>query len=141
MRVASGDEGVSLIEVLVATIILGLAMAAILGGFSVSVRGGVLYGKQAKAETVLRSAAENIVAQGYKKCSGGTLPTYTVTPNVDGLTVAVTAFAYWTGTNPAAFSSSCAQDVNGIGRVSVNVTSPGSPVVVESVDVFVGTAS
>lgn len=136
---ASRDEGISLVEVLVATIILGLAMVAILGGFSVSVRGGVLYGKQAKAETVLRSAAENVVAQGFKKCSGGSLPGYSVTPSVDGLTVAVTGFAYWTGSNPATFSSNCSQDANGIGRVSLRVTSPGNPVVVEEMEVFVGT--
>jgi type II secretory pathway pseudopilin PulG len=54
----TGDAGTSLIEVLMAVVILGLAGAAILGGFLASVRGSDLHRQQSQVESALVSAVE-----------------------------------------------------------------------------------
>lgn len=139
--VRSNEDGVTLVEVLIATVILGLAVSTIVGGFAASVRSGLVYKTQAKAETVLRTSAEDVVAQGFKPCAAGALPTYPVTSPVDGFAVSVTGFAYWTGTNPASFAASCANESSGVGRISLRVTSPGTPAVIQDLDVFVRNAA
>jgi type II secretory pathway pseudopilin PulG len=54
----SGDDGTTLLEVLMAVVILGLAGAAILGGLLATVQGTDLHRKQTHAEAALVSAVE-----------------------------------------------------------------------------------
>ena len=59
------DEGETLAEVLVAISILGIAVAALLGGIGASATGSDVHRKQATAEVVLRSYAEAVEAATF----------------------------------------------------------------------------
>lgn len=135
------QDGISLIEVLFATAILGLAVVSIVSGFGATIRSGVLYRKEAKIETVLRSASEAVVAQGFKNCTGSSLPTYPVSTPVDGHTVSITNVAYWNGSNPAGFSTACSNQSNGLIRVTVRVVSPPPQSVTEDLAVYIRSAA
>lgn len=55
---AGGEAGLSLIEVLVTVVILGVAFVTIIGGMTVSIAGSDIHRKQATSQTVLRNLAE-----------------------------------------------------------------------------------
>lgn len=59
------EAGETLAEVLVAVAILGIAVAALLGGIGASATGSDVHRKQATAETVLRGYAEAIEAASF----------------------------------------------------------------------------
>ena len=59
-RRPSGDLGETLAEVLVAVAILGIAVAALLGGIGASATGSDVHRKQAQGEVVLRAYAEMV---------------------------------------------------------------------------------
>lgn len=69
---AAAEDGVSLVEVVVAVAILGLAVVALLGGLGTAVRGSDIHRSQATGETVVRSAAERVKDPGvaYLPCAG-----------------------------------------------------------------------
>src|SRR5687767_7063174 len=96
------EEGTSLVEVLLAVAILGIAFAALLGGMSTSAIASGIHRKQATAETVLRSAAEAVKAHPYQDC--GNPATYEAaadTAAVTGFVPTVTEVRYWNNNNPA----------------------------------------
>jgi type II secretory pathway pseudopilin PulG len=71
----SDDRGESLIEILVAVLILGLTVAAVMGGLLTSVKVSDLHRKQATAGADVRSYAESVTRAvaspgGYKTCNG-----------------------------------------------------------------------
>lgn len=117
------DEGTTLIEVLVAVVILGIAFVAILGSMTTFILASDIHRKQATAETVLRSYAEAVEGEPYTSdyltnCSPGYSPAF---PAPAGYTVSVTAVTYLsiaTG-DPA----SCPQGTT-LQRVSLQVVSP-----------------
>lgn len=123
-RGSATQAGSTLVEVLVAVVILGTAFAAILGGMSTSSIASDIHRKQATAETVLRSLAEWVKAQPYRDCattystSGFTVPA--------GYGATITGVSYWSGDPSASdtdFSPSCGSD-HGLQRVSLRVVSP-----------------
>lgn len=74
------DDGFSLIEVLVAVALLGIAVAAILGGMMTSLLATDVHRKQATGETVLRSYAEATKSHAqanYAPCATTYTPAYT----------------------------------------------------------------
>lgn len=76
------ESGWTLVEVLVAVAIVGIAFAAILGGFSTSVMASDIHRKQAGAEDLLVSAAEEIKVKDYVLCTAApsaSLGPYTLT--------------------------------------------------------------
>ncbi|HEY2666200.1 MAG TPA: prepilin-type N-terminal cleavage/methylation domain-containing protein [Actinomycetota bacterium] len=96
-----GDAGVTLVELLVTVVILGVVFVAILGGMATGMVVSDLHRKQATAETIIRSYAEAVKAASYTVCAGtaayaasavgysvpaGLRPTYAVS---------VTAVRYW----------------------------------------------
>lgn len=114
------EAGSTLVEVLVAVVILGTAFAAILGGMSTSSIASDLHRKQATAETVLRSLAEWVKAQPYDDdCPAGYSTSGLRVPS--GYEVAITGVQYWSGDNPATFSS-CLVD-RGLQLVSLQARS------------------
>ncbi len=69
MRRSRGDDGLTLIEVLVTVVILGIAFVTVVGGMAVSIAGSDMHRKQATSQTVLRNLAESLKAAPYQ-CSG-----------------------------------------------------------------------
>jgi type II secretory pathway pseudopilin PulG len=115
------DSGESLIELLIALVIMGIAVVAIVGGIATSIIISDIHRKQATAGADVRSYAEAIqnavTTTGYPTC--GNLPagfTFSAGP---GYTASVTDSKVWNGTD---FVPCGATDL-GIQRLSVQVAS------------------
>jgi type II secretory pathway pseudopilin PulG len=125
--VQRGDRGETLVEVLVAVMILSTAVVALVGGIALAVRVSTIHRSQTTAGAAVRAFAEALETRvaasptGYVQCALPadyqgiyTAPTgYAATP---------TAVAYWSGT---AFvtGGACPPADLGVQRVSLLVTS------------------
>jgi type II secretory pathway pseudopilin PulG len=131
------DCGETLIELLVAITILGIAGVAILAGMAFSVQASAINRNQAGGSAYLRSAAEAIQKQidrsgKYASC-GSAVATYTPAVNSvisstdvsKGYSITVGPVESWArvvGGVPQ--WSSC--DANGIQRIKMQLTTPGN---------------
>ncbi|MFD7558390.1 prepilin-type N-terminal cleavage/methylation domain-containing protein [Streptomyces sp. NPDC059835] len=118
-RSPRGEEGETLIEVLVAVVLMGVAFVAILGGMGTAIISSVTQGKVTGADSVVRSAAEKVLGAPYVSCArdyGTPAPPagYTVTVEVE----------YWDGVG--AFGPSCPTADTGVQKVTLTVRSTGS---------------
>jgi hypothetical protein len=116
----SRDAGETLLELLVAVVILGTTVVAILGGILVIVESSTLHRRLAQSQHGLRSWAEQISAAPYVDCAAAAsfgLPSPALP---SGFTPTVTAVRYWTGTS---FANSCGSDT-GIQKVTLQIAVP-----------------
>jgi hypothetical protein len=117
------DRGESLIELLVALTLLGLAVVAIVSGLGTSAVISDIHRKQATAGAEVRSFAEKIentvaAGGGYTPCAGpGTYTGGYTAPS--GFTPTVTLVRYWNGSG---WSSTCATDI-GLQKLSLKISS------------------
>lgn len=106
-RRAAGDGGFTLIELVVAVAIMGIAMVFIVAGMTTSIFASDVHRRQSTAETVIRDFAEYVTNAAYVTCAG--TPTYaTGFASVSGYAAQVTAVTYLN--NPltdTAFSPTC----------------------------------
>jgi type II secretory pathway pseudopilin PulG len=117
-------RGASLIELIVAVALLGIAVVAVMAGLGTSVVVSDVHRKQATAGAEVRNYVEqlhNLVtadAGGYVDCAGTTSysPSYSVPT---GYTKSITAVGYWTGT---AWSATCGIDT-GLQKITLQVAS------------------
>lgn len=113
------EEGTTLVELLVAISILGIAFTAIVGGLFTSAVTSDAIRKQAAAAASLASYAEAVKADPYLACAttypgtGFTLPA--------GFTKGAVAVAYWNATS-LTFDATCTTDP-GLQRVTLSLTS------------------
>ena len=122
------EHGETLIELVVAVAILGIAAVAILGGVMVSIRTSVMHRNDATGGAYVRSFAEAIQssvdsAGGYKSCANAQsgYGSVTVADLPAGYTKSVTAVQSWNGTT----WGTCTAD--GIQRLDLKVTTTGNP--------------
>lgn len=125
-----GEAGETLVEVLVAMVVIGIAVTAILGALAIAVDSSSLARNQARVQSTLRSWAEQVTATrdggatgGYRytPCAGpGDFPAPAELPS--GFTTQVSQVQYWNGT---AWSGACATD-RGVQRVTLTVSAPGA---------------
>ncbi|MFD4739292.1 prepilin-type N-terminal cleavage/methylation domain-containing protein [Streptomyces virginiae] len=113
-----GEEGETLVEVLVAVVLIGVAFVAVLGGFGTAIISSVTQQKVTGADSVVRSAAEKIISAPYVSCADGyATPTppagYTVTVEVE----------YWDGVG--AFGRPCPTADTGVQKITLTVHSTG----------------
>lgn len=89
------EAGTTLIELIVAVAIMGIAFVSILGGIGTAIIGADVQRRDATTGLVLASAAEKVVADTtpYRPCA--TVADYAPPPSPTGFTVAVTKVAYW----------------------------------------------
>lgn len=134
---ARSERGESLVELLVAVVLLGVAVVAVVSALGTSVVMSDVHRKQSTAGAEVRTFAERVetaVAGGaYTVCAGsGTYGGAYTAPG--GFTAAVTAVRYWTG---SAWSSSCsaATDI-GLQKLSLQVASTDGRAA-EKVDVVI----
>ena len=118
------DQGETLIELVIAIAILGIAGVAIVGALMMSVRSSVMHRNDASGDAFVRSFAEAIQtyvdANGYKPCSTAA-STYQAVPVTDlpsnyAKSVAVQS---WNGSS----WGTCTAD--GIQRLDLTVTTAG----------------
>ena len=119
------EAGDTLIEVLLALVILGLASVALLLAFATSISGSAEHRTLATADTVLRTVAEETISQMQQNSSGAFAcpSTFTASPTVPiGYSVTSITVQYWNGSN---FSSSNPCVANSSQLVTITVTSNG----------------
>ena len=121
------DRGETLVELVIAVAILGLAAVAILGGMMTSVRSSVMHRNDATGGAYVRSFAEAIQGSvdssgGYKACATAASAYASVTvPDLPaGYTKAVTAVRSWNGST----WGPCTAD--GLQRLDLKVTTDGA---------------
>ena len=74
------DRGETLVELMVALVIMGTAVVALVGGIATSIRASDIHRKQAKSQAYLRAFAEAIETSvanyptGYTECTAGSTP-------------------------------------------------------------------
>lgn len=131
------DQGETLLELVIAILILGICVVAIGTGIVLSIQISDIHRKQAVAQEFLHNYAETVQGSTYQACSGGSvnyangLPT---PPNGGPWTVSQKSVLFWDG---ASFSPSCpASGDKGLEQVTLRlVSNDGS--VDETLDVIV----
>ena len=119
------ERGETLIELVVAVAILGIASVAILGGLMMGVRTSVMHRNDATGGAYVRSFAEaiqtDVDANGYKTCANATSGYAGVAvPDLPGgYTKSVTAVQSWSG------SAWVACTADGIQRLDLKVATTG----------------
>jgi prepilin-type N-terminal cleavage/methylation domain-containing protein len=119
------DRGESLVEVLVAVAILGIAGVAILAGLQFSVKASVIHRNEATGGAYVRSFAEAIQnyvdSNGYKSCANAPANYSAVAvPGLPaGYTPSVVSLKSWTGSGWGPCTAT------GVQRLDLKVTSPG----------------
>jgi type II secretory pathway pseudopilin PulG len=115
----AGERGETLLELIVALAILGIAVVAVVGGLSAALMLTDVHRKQAAAGVAVRDYAEatqTAVATGhYTACAA---PPVTFTPPT-GYTTSVVAIRFWSGT---AWQPTCTTDI-GLQRLTLQVAS------------------
>lgn len=126
---ALGDEaGVTLVEVLAAVSLMGIAFTLILGGMMTSAVGADIHRKAATVDLELRSFADRIERAAYADCAGVSdyAPGQVGYAAPPGFSASVTAVAYWrtSGSDPdsGSFVGTCGTD-EGTQRLSLRLAS------------------
>jgi type II secretory pathway pseudopilin PulG len=124
-RRVADERGESLLELLIAVAIMGIAVVAIMAGLTTSVLMSDIHRKQATAGTAVRDYAEAlqtyVAADHYAECATPLsygLPSFTVPPGF-GKTVVSGSIRYWDG---ASWQSTCAAD-KGLQKLTLQVAS------------------
>lgn len=122
----ASDRGETLIELVVAVAILGIAAVAILGGLMMSIRTSVMHRNDATGGAYVRSFAEaiqtDVDTNGYRTCATASSGYAGVAvPDLPpGYTPSVTSVQSWNGSTWGA----CTAD--GVQRLDLKVTTAGS---------------
>jgi hypothetical protein len=147
------EQGDSLVEILIAIVVIGICGVGILGGLTTSLASSGEHRGLAAIDTLVRSYSETVkqTVEGVPtwpspECQGnGTGLTTWYTSNVPawsatgqyagytgGYTVTLSNAQYWTG---SAWSTTCPNPLTGLQKVTVTARSPGG--VTDSADVVI----
>ena len=116
----SGDHGVTLIELLVAVVLMATAFGAVFGGLGLYFKIQATQQANATIDVELRSYAERILEQPYVACA--TASSYSAATQPTGLATSITV-TYWDGKLPADFGSTCTTDL-GLQQITIILTAP-----------------
>lgn len=134
------DDGISLIEVLITIVIVGIAFSALLGAAIASITASATRRELAEADALVRDAAEWLKSPAknpYVPCAGTGSYGFRGFPAKEGYALAVVAVDFWDGAprTPGSpyqlgFQSRCGDPAEDLGlqRITVQVTSPGGAV-------------
>ena len=108
------EGGFTLPEVLVALIILGVAVTAIISSLGTSIVVSDVHRKLVSADAVVRTYAERLDKATYVECATPTGagfyqpgPTGLNLPLPANFTASITSVEFWNGDNPATFTGTC----------------------------------
>jgi prepilin-type N-terminal cleavage/methylation domain-containing protein len=121
----SGERGDTLLELLMAVAVMGIAVVAVTGGIAVSIRMSDVHRKQAQAGAYIRDFAEAVekavmaTPSGYVPCApAGTYDSHYTLPS-SFTRPTPTPVKYWDGTT---FAASCTAD-KGIQQLLLRIDS------------------
>lgn len=112
------DRGFTLIELIIAITLMGMAVGAVFGGLGLFFKIQDTQQSNAVIDAEIRNYAERILAEPYTDCA--TAATYKAATAPTGLAATVTV-AYWDGNMPAAFGSTCSTD-KGLQQITITLT-------------------
>jgi prepilin-type N-terminal cleavage/methylation domain-containing protein len=111
------DHGATLIELVMAVAILGIAFSALLGGMFTFTYAAASHSRQASGAEYIREYAEAVAGATYQSCATTYAPTGFTTPT--GWTLGVPVVNYW---NATTFVATCSSDL-GLQRVHLSLSS------------------
>ena len=120
-RPGSNDEGETLLELLIAVAIMGIAVVAIVGGIATSILMSDIHRKQATAGAYVRNYAEAVTGHYDASASPSYLPAAVGFTAPAGFTAAVTSVQCWNGTGFGICSAT-----NAVQQVTLSVASTDS---------------
>jgi len=129
VRDVSSQVGDTLIEVVMAVAILGIAVVGIISGLGTTILGANLHRAQATGGTSLVTAVENLKTQTFQACPA----VYAALTPPAGWTQSVTV-QYW-DSSTSSYGDACPSLDATLEKVTVALTSPNGKVT-ESVDVI-----
>jgi type II secretory pathway pseudopilin PulG len=116
--VEPADGGATLIELVMAVAILGIAFAALIGGMFTFTYAAASHSRQASGAEYIREYAEAIAGATYQSCATTYAPAGFTTPT--GWTLGVPVVDYW---NASAFVATCPSTDLGLQRVHLSISS------------------
>ena len=102
-------EGFTLVEILVAVSILGIAVVGIFSALATFLQAGRIDRSVADLDQVVRTYSEGLNGATYASCASS-YPTVTLPAGGAYTFVSSPTIKYWNGDNPATFASSCGTD-------------------------------
>jgi Tfp pilus assembly protein PilV len=124
---ADRERGESLIEVLLAVTVLGIAFVGILAGLATAINLSARHRGQANADVVLVSAAESVKNQAYVPCPNVSTSSYNPTQGVTlpngwaASDLQVTEVKKWNGSS---FVTSCPATDNSLQLITIRAATP-----------------
>lgn len=127
-RRVGGEQGETLLELLVAITILGVSVVAIASGIALAVKTSGIHRSQASAGAYVRNYAEALEASvaggGYVPCAGtASYPAYAPPA---GYSATLSKVEYWTGATWSPSGCAVATDDHGLQRLTLVVSSSDS---------------
>jgi hypothetical protein len=133
----TSERGDTLVEILIAVAILGIAFAGILAGLATAISLSGRQRGQASADIVLVSSADSVKNQAYVSCPTVSASSYSATSGVTlpagwaASNLTITAFKSWNGTT---WSATCPATDKNVQLVTITASAPDGKSS-ESVDV------
>lgn len=118
------ERGDTLVEVLMAVIVVGVAFVGILMGLGTSIRLSGVDRSNANIRTLLTSSAESVKSQPYVPCPGVNGSSYNPASGVtvpSGYYLEINELKFWNGTS---FQTTCPATDQGLQLVGVKGESP-----------------
>ena len=112
------DRGFTLIELIIAITLMGMAVGAVFGGLGLFFKIQDTQQSNARIDAEIRNYAERILAQPYTDCATATSYKAATAPADLASTVAV---QYWDGSLPAVFGTMCSAD-KGLQQITIVLT-------------------
>jgi type II secretory pathway pseudopilin PulG len=112
-RPIANDQGETLLELIIAVAIMGIAVVAIVGGIATSISMSDIHRKQSISGALVRDDVEALVTAGYKSACDYALPTAQ-----PGYMEGINQVYYWNGSQ---FLAGCSD--TGIHKVWIQVSS------------------
>jgi type II secretory pathway pseudopilin PulG len=128
---ARGSEaGDSLVEVLLAVVIIGITAVSLMAGFATSISASAEHRDLVTLDTILRSYAESATYQIqqassplFVSCGTTYFPTFTIPTGTTGYTVGISSVSYWNG---SAFTGSCTAGSTAPQQITASATGPAN---------------
>jgi type II secretory pathway pseudopilin PulG len=115
------DRGDTLVELLVAIVIMGLVFVVVLSGIGTAVVGAAVQRSLTTVNAALASAGGALAADAYVPCAGRS--SYDLGTPPSGYAFSVTSVQYWDGVS--AFVPACADPDNGLQQLTIRVVHAG----------------